>query len=387
MTFLRKMEARYNDMNQRNLWSNTPPRVNPNLADGRCSAVYALGDWRLSPPFQRLLRRLRSLLGSTACLYSPVPSGSDGLLHQTLLQYVKFDAEPFSEEAQVEGMTLVAHTVAQANLAPWITYKGLVWTPTGLALAGYSEEEPAIQQLRTTIPRTLEEQALPCEIPYTNDILHATVMRWVEQPSEEQLVALEKEVVRWSECIFGELRIREWRVGRGSYRMREEEREDFFAVPVAQHICHRGVLNTTAKELENNLGVLIQREIQGVAVEVDVWYAEKSLWLGHDKPEYRITLEWLAASRRRLIHAKDGATFAYLLEEAGKRALDLHIFYHTEEDYVLTNKGLLICYPGQPLLPGSLCMMPERASYTPEQLQCVAAICSDRKSTAEKEES
>jgi len=370
-------------MNKRNVWSKTPPRVNPNLGDGRCSAVYALGDWRLQPSFQRLLRRLRTLLGSSACVYSPVPTASDGLLHQTLLQYVKFDAEPFSEDAQLEGMTLVAHTLAEANLAPWITYKGLVWTPTGLALAGYSVEEEEIQRLRDTLRMTLLRQKLPCRIPYVNDILHATVLRWVKQPSEEQLVALEQEVLRWSECVFGEIRIREWRVGRGSYKMLESEREDFFAVPVAQHICHRGIMNTTAKELENNLGVLIQREIQGLAVEVDVWYTEKSLWLGHDKPEYRISLEWLAASRRRLIHAKDGATFAYLLEEAGKRALDLHIFYHTDEDYVLTNKGAVICYPGQPLLPGSLCMMPERASYTPEQLACVSAICSDRKSTAE----
>ena len=380
------MEARYDEMNQRNLWSNTPPRVNPTLEGGRCSAVYALGDWHLHPSFERLCRRLRTLLGSTACFYSPVPSASEGLLHQTLLQFVKFDAEPSSKEAQVEGMTLVAHTVAEAGLAPWITYKGLVWTPTGLALAGYCVEEQAIQQLREKIETTLKEQALPCEIPYRYDILHVTVMRWVQQPSEEQLKALEKELLRWSECTLGELRVREWRVGFASYRMREEEREDYFSVPVQQHICHRGILNTSAKELENNFGVLIQREIQGLAVEVDVWYAEKSLWLGHDKPEYRITLEWLAASRRRLIHAKDGATFAYLLEEAGKRALDLHVFYHTDEDYVLTNKGLVICYPGQPLLPGSLCMMPERASYSPEQLVNAYAICSDLYSSAEKKD-
>ena len=381
------MEARYDDMNKRNLWSNTNPRVNPSLGDGRCSAVYALGDWRLLPSFERLLKRLRSLLGPTACFYSPLPSASEGLLHQTLLQFLQFDAPQPPDQALLESMTLVAHTVAQANLAPWITYRGLVWTPTGLALAGYSLEEDAIQKLRDTIEKTLHEKSLPCAIPYRNDILHATLLRWVQEPSEQQLVALEHEVLRWSECTFGEIRIREWRVGKGSYRMQEIERDDYFAVPVAQHFCHRGILTPGAKELENNLGVLIQREIQGLSVEVDVWYHEGTLWLGHDKPEYKISLEWLGASRRRLIHAKDGITFAYLLEEAGKRGLDLHVFYHTDEDYVLTNKGLVICYPGQPLLPGSLCMMPERASYTAEQLGCVSAICSDKRPSAETKES
>jgi hypothetical protein len=193
------------------------------------------------------------------------------------------------------------------------------------------------------------------------------------------LIKLEKEVERWAECVFGELRVDRWIVGKGSWRMREEEREDFFAIPVHQHICHRGNLDGPMKDLENNFGVLIQRAIQGHRVEIDVWYHEQNLWLGHDRPEYKITLEWLASCKRRLIHAKDGKTFEYLLLESGKRALDLHIFYHTEEDYVLTNKGLVICYPGKPLLQGSLCMMPERALYSQEELEKSFSICTDRK--------
>ena len=161
--------------------------------------------------------------------------------------------------------------------------------------------------------------------------------------------------------------------------MKQDEREDYFAVPAFQHICHRGNLYGPVKELENNFGVLIQRSIQGFHTEVDVWYHENNLWLGHDKPEYKITLDWLASSKRRLIHAKDGITFAYLLQESGKLALDLHVFYHTEEDYVLTNKGLVICYPGQPLLQGSLCMMPERANYSEADFQTCFSICSDKK--------
>jgi hypothetical protein len=175
------------------------------------------------------------------------------------------------------------------------------------------------------------------------------------------------------------MRVNRWTIGKASYRMKEEERDDYFAVPVFQQVCHRGNVSGPQKELENNFGILIQRSIQGYRVEVDVWYHEQNLWLGHDKPEYKITLDWLASCKKRLIHAKDGKTFEYLLLEAGKRALDLHVFYHTEEDYVLTNKGLVICYPGKPLLEGSLCMMPERAKYRPEDFQKSFSICSDRR--------
>jgi hypothetical protein len=168
--------------------------------------------------------------------------------------------------------------------------------------------------------------------------------------------------------------------------MREEEREDFFGIPVHRPICHRGNLTGRVKELENNFGVLIQRAIHGYHVELDIWYHQNHLWLGHDRPEYKVSMEWLASNKRRLIHAKDGTTFEYLLHESGKRALDLHIFYHTEEDYVLTNKGLVICYPGKPLLEGSLCMMPERAKYGLEELQKCVSICSDTVLTAEKRE-
>ena len=366
-------------MNQRNIWYKTKPVVNSDLSKGRCGAAYALGNWRLEPSFRRLYARLQALLGDTACLFQPNPTQSEGLLHQTLLQFIKFDSYPHAEEIEVQAMECVADIIAKSNLAVWINYRGLVWTPTGLALAGYSEDDDAVLRVREEIALALKARNLPCEVPYVNDILHATVLRWVKQPDAITLVKLEKEVERWSECTFGSLRIQKWFVGRGSWRMRDEERTDYFAVPVAQHICHRGNLTGPVKEFENNFGILIQRSIQGFRVEVDVWYYDKHLWLGHDRPEYKVSLEWLVSCKRRLIHAKDGATFEYLLEEAGKRALDLHIFYHTEEDYVLTNKGLVICYPGKPLLNGSLCMMPERASYSSEEMQKCFSVCSDRK--------
>ena len=373
------MEQVYETMNAKNVWWKVPPSVNRNISNGRCIAAYSLGDWYLQPSFQRLLTRLQTLVGQYACFYKPIPTQSEGVLHQTLLQFVKFDAYPHAEELLVNAMECVSDVLAHSNLAPWITYRGIVWTPTGLALAGYCDDEQLVGKLRDEIEAALKSKNLPCDIPYKNDILHATLLRWTKEPDKMTLLKLEKEVERWAECVFGEMRVRRWVVGKGSWRMREDEREDFFAIPVYQHICHRGNLHGPVKELENNFGVLIQRSLHGYHVEVDVWYWEKNLWLGHDRPEYKITFDWLLSSKRRLIHAKDGATFEYLLQESGKRAADLHIFYHTEEDYVLTNKGLVICYPGKPLLEGSLCMMPERATYRQEDMQKCFSVCSDRR--------
>ncbi len=370
------METIYEGMNQRNAPYKTPPKVNADIRVGRCLAAYALGNWHLDPSFQRLWKQIEHL-EEFASLYRPLPTGHQGLLHQTLLQFVSFDDYPHAEELVLKAMEMVAEVLAQANLAITIRYRGLVWTSTGLALAGYSEDYEKVMVLRKTIEDTLTSLGLPCRIPYKNDILHATLVRWTKLPDGLTLFKLEEFVKRWSECSFGSLQVNRWLVGKGSWRMLDAEREDYFAIPVYRHVCHRGNIGGSVKELENNLGVLIQRDIQGYEVEVDVWYHEGSLWLGHDKPEYKITLEWLINSKRRWIHAKDGPTLEYLVLEKGKRALDIHIFYHTTEDYVFTDKGLIICYPGKPLLEGSCCMMPERANYSDSDFQKSFVVCTD----------
>lgn len=372
------MEARYEDMNKRNGFRSCIPRIVKDISKGRCIAAYAVGDWYLQPSFPRWMKKLQEIVGDSACLYKAVPDDGEGLLHQTLLQFLGFDSFSFgSEDQRLEAMKCVADVLTTSNLSIWITYKGWVWTPTGLALAGYCDQEELVQKVRDAIEQALKMKHLPCHIPYKHDILHATILRWTKEPDRLALLKLERELDRWSECTFGELRVREWIIGVSSLRQLSHEREDYFRVPVYKHICHRGNLYGPNKQEENNPSVLIQREIEGLAVEVDVWYHEGGVWIGHDRPEYKVTWDWLAASRNRLLHAKDGKTLEFLLQESGKRGIDLHIFYHTEEDYVVTNKGIVICYPGKPLLKGSLCMMPERARYSVADIQNVFCVCSD----------
>jgi hypothetical protein len=235
--------------------------------------------------------------------------------------------------------------------------------------------------LRKAIEISLQTADLPYDIPYENDIIHSTLFRWVKQPTAEQLMNLEAERVRWSECVFGDLHVNSWTIGRASWRQRDYERYDYYTVKLYRFISHRGNLRGAFRIEENAPDVLEQRDIDGISVECDVWYKDGELWLGHDAPEYRITLGWLATSPRRMIHAKDGKTFEYLLAENGKRALGLHIFYHTNEDYALTNKGIVITCPNRPILEGSLCMMPEmtKPAYCSNERDKLFILCSDRK--------
>jgi hypothetical protein len=327
-------------------------------------AVYALGDWYLDPSFLRVCKRMKELLRETICFFDPVPKDTNGLLHQRLLTREGTDES-------IEMMECIANILAEARAATSITYRGLIRTETGVSMVGFTEEKDQLLAIRRAIQDATQ---IPSDTSFSVELF-----RWIKQPDGLQLFDLDTELKRWSECTFGELRVAKWIVGMTSWSAREKEREDYFAVPVQLHICHRGNLQGPVKPLENNFGLLIQRAIQGLDVEIDVWYHEGSLWLGHDAPDYKITLDWLASCKRRLIHCKDGKTLEYLMLESGKRALDLHLFYHTNEHYAITTKGHIMVCPGQPLLQGSLCMMPEMANYTEEEKRKCFSICSDRR--------
>jgi len=376
------LETIYETMNVKNRCVAT---VNKALLTERCYATYALGNWSLLPSFRRLMKRMKGILGDSVYFYTPEPIGDQGQLHLTLLQHHSFKTAASVAPDLVERVALSIKNLLEINPRAYsIQYRGLVWTSSGLALCGYPEDPrdyANLLQLRKSIEVSLAVEGLPYNIPYDNDIIHSTLFRWKKMPSREILERLEAERFRWSECVFGNIHVNSWIIGRGSWRQCSHERDDYYKVPLYSFIAHRGNLRGPLHAEENAPDVLDRRDEEGIAVECDVWYRAGQLWLGHDMPQYKITLGWLAASPRRLIHEKDGTTFEYLLAENGKRALGLHIFYHTNEDYALTNKGIVIDHPNAPILEGSLCMMPEMTNppYCPMEREKLFFLCSDRK--------
>ena len=58
-------------------------------------------------------------------------------------------------------------------------------------------------------------------------------------------------------------------------------------------ISHRGNMNGIEKTKENTIEQINLALSKGYDVEVDVWYENGSLYLGHDKPEEKVDLEFL----------------------------------------------------------------------------------------------
>jgi hypothetical protein len=87
-------------------------------------------------------------------------------------------------------------------------------------------------------------------------------------------------------------------------------------------------------------------------VEVDVRWHEKRLWLGHDAP-LDLVPSTLFQSDRVWFHAKDAESLQPLRERG------VNYFWHDKDPYVLTSKGWVWTYPGNPGVPHGVYVMPE----------------------------
>jgi len=123
-------------------------------------------------------------------------------------------------------------------------------------------------------------------------------------------------------------------------------------------ISHRGNLNGPNKNTENTIQSINNAIDFGFDVEIDVWYIDNILYLGHDKdllisdPNLKNYL--LENSSRLWIHCKNIDSLTYLLNFS-----ELNIFGHSNDEYVLTSKHNIFCKPGEPTNKKSIIVMPE----------------------------
>jgi hypothetical protein len=234
--------------------------------------------------------------------------------------------------------------------------------------------------IRNKIENTLNTNNLPCNIPYKNNILHSTILRWKYQPTQDILNTLITTVNNWKECVFGEIRISKWIVGEGTWTMLDNHRRDIYRIYSHRQLLHRGISMSDTLP-ENDQLTIKHRNDMGYACEYDIWFFNNSWWLGHDKPIYSIACidTFIRQCTNNLIHAKDGITFAEIIKYCRERGYRNEIFYHTTEDYVLTSNMNIITYPGKYIVDSSICMMPENAgrTYSTDERNNMTAICSD----------
>lgn len=134
-------------------------------------------------------------------------------------------------------------------------------------------------------------------------------------------------------------------------------------------ISHRGNLEGPNPDKENHPDYITSALKAGHDVELDVWYENNKWYLGHDNPTHQVKYDFLA-ERKFWLHAKNGDAFHLLLQD-----FTLNIFWHTNEDWVLTSKRYIWTYPTKQLYPESVCVMPE-LGWMGDLTKC-HAVCTD----------
>lgn len=138
-------------------------------------------------------------------------------------------------------------------------------------------------------------------------------------------------------------------------------------------IAHRGNISGPNKDLENKIDYIDEAINQGYDVEIDLRLNNKTLFLGHDYPQYQIDLDWLTKRKNNLwIHCKDLASICYL------RKVDIHnnlnYFGHDNDDYVLTSQNFLFCKPIKKLSHHCILVMPEFYNYEVLNEKCYGIL-------------
>ena len=146
-------------------------------------------------------------------------------------------------------------------------------------------------------------------------------------------------------------------------------------------ISHRSNLNGSESWLENKPEQIDRCINLGYDVEVDVRYdpITKVFWLGHDEPQFKVSLKWMENRHEHLwIHCKDLTT---LFEFTKHDYTKYQYFWHQEDDFTLTNNNFIWTYPGKSLTPKSILVMPEWNTKIDDfdslkKIDCYA-ICTD----------
>jgi len=119
-------------------------------------------------------------------------------------------------------------------------------------------------------------------------------------------------------------------------------------------ISHRGNVDGKNTPMENHPSYIDIALNLGYDVEIDVWYIDGKLWLGHDEPQYEVSLEWLELRSPSLwIHCKDMNSLSYFNEYSNKVSSQFNYFSHdvdmgvlTSHNYIwstnLYNRGILV---------------------------------------------
>lgn len=136
-------------------------------------------------------------------------------------------------------------------------------------------------------------------------------------------------------------------------------------------ISHRGNINGRLEQFENDPAYVDLAISKGYNVEVDIWYKDNMLWLGHDNPQYSIDCIWIIDRISNLwVHCKNVESVVHLKESNHP----INYFWHQEDDITLTSLNYIWAYPGKQPIKNSIAVMPEL--HNDDTTNC-HGVCSD----------
>ncbi len=138
-------------------------------------------------------------------------------------------------------------------------------------------------------------------------------------------------------------------------------------------IAHRGNINGKLESWENEPTYIDLAIKKGYDVEVDVWYKDGILWLGHDKPDYGVDLRWFIDRISKLwIHCKNIEALNFF--HSNFENYPFNYFWHEEDTLTLTSFNYIWVYPNKQPIKNSIAVMPELNND--DVSQCLG-VCSD----------
>ena len=136
-------------------------------------------------------------------------------------------------------------------------------------------------------------------------------------------------------------------------------------------IAHRGNTNGRFEHHENEPTYIDLAIKKGYDVEVDVWYKDGILWLGHDKPDYGMDFRWFRDRITKLwVHCKNVEAVVYFKN----CNYPFNYFWHENDTLTLTSKGYIWAFPSKQPIEGSIAVMPELFN---DDTSKAIGVCSD----------
>jgi hypothetical protein len=138
-----------------------------------------------------------------------------------------------------------------------------------------------------------------------------------------------------------------------------------------KYISHRGNINGKLESWENEPTYIDLAITKGYDVEIDVWYKNNMLWLGHDKPEYSVDFKWFVDRISKLwVHCKNIEAVNFFNSHQYK----FNYFWHENDTITLTSLNYIWAYPGKQPIKDSIAVMPEIYN---DDVKMSIGICSD----------